>query len=155
MMTKQDKLDNGKMESLVASLRSLATSHPELAKQIRTEADYFETNTERMRYLKFRRQKLFVGSGVIEPGAKRSLGLGSNNRACSGPCAEPTPSLPSVAADSAVGSRITGKAADVDLTYMSRTGQSLHGSALTPLYRSFYSAFTANRLRHFMTTRKT
>src|SRR2546430_6568035 len=27
--------------------------------------------------------------------------------------------------------------------------------ALTLLYRSFYSAFTANRLRHFMTTRKT
>ena len=26
---------------------------------------------------------------------------------------------------------------------------------MTPLYRSFYSAFTANRLRHFMTTRKT
>src|SRR5439155_26855256 len=68
MMTKQDKLDNGKMESLVGSLRSLATSHPELAKQIRTEADYFEKNTERMRYLKFRRQKLFVGSGVIEAG---------------------------------------------------------------------------------------
>src|SRR5205814_10686328 len=74
MMTKQDKLDNGKMESLVASLRSLATSHPELAKQIRTDADYFETNTERMRYLKFRRQKLFVGSGVIEAGCKTIIG---------------------------------------------------------------------------------
>ncbi len=74
MMTKQDKLDHGKMESLVASLRSLATSHPELAKQIRTEADYFETNAERMRYLKFRRQKLFVGSGVIEAGCKTIIG---------------------------------------------------------------------------------
>jgi len=74
MMTKQDKLDNGKMESLVASLRSLATSHPELAKQIRTEADYFETHAERMRYLKFRRQKLFVGSGVIEAGCKTIIG---------------------------------------------------------------------------------
>src|SRR5438128_11763766 len=63
-----------KMESLVASLRSVATSHPELAKQIRTEADYFETNAERMRYLKFRRQKLFVGSGVIEAGCKTIIG---------------------------------------------------------------------------------
>ncbi len=74
MMTKQDKLDNGKMESLVASLRFLATSHPELAKQIRTEADYFETNAECMRYLKFRRQKLSVGSGVIEAGCKTIIG---------------------------------------------------------------------------------
>jgi len=74
MMAKQDKLDDGKMESLVASLRSLATSHPGLAKQIRTEADYFQTNAERMRYPKFRQQKLFVGSGVIEAGCKTIIG---------------------------------------------------------------------------------
>lgn len=74
MMAKQDKLDDGKIESLVASLRSLATSHPGLAKQIRTEADYFQTNAERMRYPKFRRQKLFVGSGVIEAGCKTVIG---------------------------------------------------------------------------------
>ena len=69
-MSKQDKLDNGKIESLVASLRPLASSHPGLAKLIRTEADYFQTDAERMRYPKFRRQKLFVGSGVIEAGCK-------------------------------------------------------------------------------------
>jgi hypothetical protein len=74
MMTKQDKLDNGKIESLVASLRSLGSSHPGLAKQIRTEADYFQANAERMRYPKFRRQKLFVGSGVIEAGCKTIIG---------------------------------------------------------------------------------
>src|ERR1700682_1325994 len=44
--------------NLVASLRPLASSHPGLAKLIRTEADYFQTNAERMRYPKFRRQKL-------------------------------------------------------------------------------------------------
>ena len=69
-MIKQDKLDNGKIERLVASLRTLANSHPRLAKAIRTEADYFERNRERMRYPKFRRQHLFVGSGVIEAGCK-------------------------------------------------------------------------------------
>jgi hypothetical protein len=74
MMTKQDKLDNGKIESLVASLRSLGSSHPGLAKQIRTEADYFQANAERMRYPKFHRQKLFVGSGVIEAGCKTIIG---------------------------------------------------------------------------------
>lgn len=74
MMSKQDKLDSGKIESLVASLRSLAISHPGLMKQIRAEADYFQRNAERMRYPKFRRQKLFVGSGVIEAGCKTIIG---------------------------------------------------------------------------------
>jgi hypothetical protein len=41
-----------------------------VAEKIRTEADYFERNAERMRYPKFRRQHLFVGSGVIEAGCK-------------------------------------------------------------------------------------
>jgi flavin-dependent dehydrogenase len=40
----------------------------EVAEKIRTEADYFERNAERMRYPKFRRQHLFVGSGVVEAG---------------------------------------------------------------------------------------
>jgi hypothetical protein len=39
----------------VASLRSLAASHPELAEDIRAEANYFEDNQERMRYPKFRK----------------------------------------------------------------------------------------------------
>jgi hypothetical protein len=35
---------------------------------IRTEANYFEDNKERMRYPRFRKQGLFVGSGAIEAG---------------------------------------------------------------------------------------
>jgi hypothetical protein len=42
--------------------------------KIRTEADYFARNAERMRYPKFRRQHLFVGSGVIEAGCKTVIG---------------------------------------------------------------------------------
>jgi hypothetical protein len=42
--------------------------------KIRTEADYFEKNAERMRYPGFRRQHLFVGSGVIEAGCKTVIG---------------------------------------------------------------------------------
>jgi hypothetical protein len=72
MITEQDKLDSGKIESRGASLRSLASSHPRLAKQIRTEANNFQTNAGRMRHPQFRRQKLFVGSGVIEA-AKPSI----------------------------------------------------------------------------------
>jgi len=61
-------LDKGKIERLVGALRTIRTTHPQMAEKIRTEADYFERNAERMRYPKFRRQHLFVGSGVIEAG---------------------------------------------------------------------------------------
>jgi hypothetical protein len=63
-------LDKGKIEKLVSALRALAFDHPDIAEKIRTEADYFERNAERMRYPKFRRLHLFVGSGVIEAGCK-------------------------------------------------------------------------------------
>jgi hypothetical protein len=58
----------------VRLLRSAAASHPELAEQILTEANYFESNKERMRYPEFRKQGLFVGSGVIEAGCTTALG---------------------------------------------------------------------------------
>lgn len=62
----QKKLDAGKIESLVRQLRSCPASCPDAAELLRVEADYFERNRERMRYPHFRRQKLFIGSGVIE-----------------------------------------------------------------------------------------
>jgi hypothetical protein len=70
IMRHQSKLDEGKIEKLVGYLRSLEASSPELAETIRKAADYFEKNAERMRYPEFRRQHLFVGSGVIEAGCK-------------------------------------------------------------------------------------
>jgi hypothetical protein len=63
-------LDKGKIAKLVASLRSIQTTDPELAKKIRNDAEYFATNAARMNYPKFRQQHLFVGSGVIEAGCK-------------------------------------------------------------------------------------
>ncbi len=63
-------LDKGKIEKLVDALRSIRSQNPEVRKKLRTEADYFERNKDRMRYPKFRRQHLFVGSGVIEAGCK-------------------------------------------------------------------------------------
>ena len=63
-------LERGKIEKLVEALRSIKSSHPEVVEKLRTEADYFERNAERMRYPKFRHQHLFVGSGVIEAGCK-------------------------------------------------------------------------------------
>jgi len=46
----------------------------DLAKKIRNEADYFANNAARMNYPAFRRQHLFVGSGVIEAGCKTVIG---------------------------------------------------------------------------------
>ena len=63
-------LDKGKIEKLVRALRSMPAPSAEVAEKIRSEADYFERNAQRMRYPRFRRQHLFVGSGVIEAGCK-------------------------------------------------------------------------------------
>jgi hypothetical protein len=67
-------LDKGKIEKLVLSLRSIESTNAEILEKIRIEADYFERNAERMRYPEFRRQHLFVGSGVIEAGCRTVIG---------------------------------------------------------------------------------
>jgi hypothetical protein len=67
-------LDKGKIEKLVQALHAIQTDNLELKEAIQTEADYFQRNAERMRYPKFRRQHLFVGSGVIEAGCKNVIG---------------------------------------------------------------------------------
>jgi len=74
MMVQQHRLDQGKIEKLVLALRSIKPANPEVADKIRTEADYFDRNAERMRYPKFRRLHLFVGSGVIEAACKTVIG---------------------------------------------------------------------------------
>ena len=67
-------LDKGKIAKLVASLHAIQTTNHDLANKIRNEADYFATNAARMNYPKFRKQHLFVGSGVIEAGCKTVIG---------------------------------------------------------------------------------
>ena len=75
MRTHQKRLlDKGKIEKLVLALRSTVSTNPEVVDKLRIEADYFEKNAERMRYPTFRRQHLFVGSGVIEAGCKTVIG---------------------------------------------------------------------------------
>jgi hypothetical protein len=64
-------LDQGKIKKLV---RAIEPDSPPVAEKLRTEADYFEKNAERMRYPEFRRQRLFAGSGVIEAGCKTVIG---------------------------------------------------------------------------------
>ena len=74
MLVHQDLLDNCRIKKLVTSLRSIQTPSAELAAKLRTEAEYFRRNARRMRYPKFRRQHLFVGTGVIEAGCKTLIG---------------------------------------------------------------------------------
>jgi hypothetical protein len=70
----QPKLDGGKIEKLLRFLRAINASTPAVADTIRIETAYFENNAARMRYPDFRRQHLFVGSGVIEAGCKTVIG---------------------------------------------------------------------------------
>ena len=68
------KLEQGKIEALVKALRTFSAPSEEAARLLANEADYFERHRERMRYPKFRRQGLFVGSGVVEAGCKKVIG---------------------------------------------------------------------------------
>jgi hypothetical protein len=69
-------LEKGAIEKLVTALRKFAdqSRRAELVKAIRIEAEYFQSNRERMRYPDFRKKNLFVGSGVIEAGCKTVIG---------------------------------------------------------------------------------
>ena len=67
-------LDKGKIGKLVTSLRSIRVLDADLANKIRNRADYFANNAARMNYPLFRKQHLFVGSGVIEAGCKTVIG---------------------------------------------------------------------------------
>jgi hypothetical protein len=121
VMAQKDKLDDANIEDLVTSLRALTASHPALAKDIETEANYFEGNKERMRYIEFRKQGLFVGSGVIEAGCKTVIGALKRSGG-SGRYAEPMPSLHCAAARSVANSKTIGTPGGHDsATFKSRT----------------------------------
>lgn len=69
------ELDAGKVEAILGALRRLKPQDDKVQKEIEKQIHYFQTNAERMRYAEFRRQGLFVGSGVIEAGCKTIVGL--------------------------------------------------------------------------------
>ena len=74
MSLHQPLLDKGKIKKLTVALRTIGEANPALSEKFRTEADYFHRNALRMRYPKFRRLHLFVGSGVIEAGCRTVIG---------------------------------------------------------------------------------
>lgn len=65
-----DLLDQGKIEPLLEQARARLPKDSRASKDARTAIAYFEKNKEHMRYATFRKQGLFIGSGVIEAGCK-------------------------------------------------------------------------------------
>ena len=68
------QLDEGEVEAVLSGMRRLRPTAENVKEELRKTVNYFETNIERMRYAEFRRQGLFVGSGVIEAGCKTIVG---------------------------------------------------------------------------------
>ena len=67
-------LDQGRIEELIERMREgLPRSGPR-RKQGLKRIQYFADRKEQMRYAEFRRQGLFVGSGVVEAGCKTVIG---------------------------------------------------------------------------------
>jgi hypothetical protein len=71
---REKQLEGGRLKPLLQALRALSPTTPETAELVRHEIDYFTTNASRMHYPTYRRQHLFVGSGVIEAGCKTLIG---------------------------------------------------------------------------------
>ena len=69
-----EQLDAGDVEAVIASMRRLRPSNAKVHEEVRTAMDYFYKNAKRMRYADFRKQGLFVGSGVVEAGCKMICG---------------------------------------------------------------------------------
>ena len=64
----------GNIESLLIDLRRLRPRDPKVQEAVRKAVTYFQGNIDRMRYAQFRREGLFVGSGVVEAGCKTVIG---------------------------------------------------------------------------------
>ena len=111
MMVHGDWLENCKIKKLVASLQSIQPSSAELAEKLRVEAEYFRKNARRMRYPKFRRQHLFVGTGVIEAGCKTVIGSRCKQSGMFWTVRGATPSWHCAARSSTAASRTTGRPA--------------------------------------------
>lgn len=72
---RKTQLDDGDVEAVITAMKRLRPRQDKVRKEVRKAIDYFQTNKERMRYAEFRRQGLFVGSGVVEAGCKSVMGL--------------------------------------------------------------------------------
>jgi len=68
------ELDQGKVSSIVKAIKWALPHNPAVADSLRTEAEFFRKNRQRMQYSLFRKLGVFVGSGVVEAGCKTVIG---------------------------------------------------------------------------------
>ena len=71
---RRKELDRGKVETIMEAIGNLCPSTKEQKEILEEEIAYFEKNKGRMRYEDFRKQGLFVGSGVVEAGCRTVIG---------------------------------------------------------------------------------
>jgi hypothetical protein len=67
-------LENGDIDGLVEGFSEFPLTSEEQTEKVRIESNYFMQNKVRMQYQDFRKQGLFVGSGVIEAACKNVIG---------------------------------------------------------------------------------
>jgi hypothetical protein len=67
---RRKELDRGEVEAVIEAIQHLSPRKKEQKEISEKEISYFEKNKDRMRYDDFRRQGLFVGSGVVEAGCR-------------------------------------------------------------------------------------
>jgi hypothetical protein len=72
---RRKELDRGKVDQVIEAIGNLCPSTETQEKTLKGEKAYFEKNRERMRYGEFRKQGLFIGSGVVEAGCRCVIGL--------------------------------------------------------------------------------
>ena len=70
----KNELKQGDVKKVITAIKRLKHHNPSVREEIAKTLGYFETNKERMKYAKWIKQGLFVGSGVIEAGCKMIVG---------------------------------------------------------------------------------
>lgn len=69
-----DCLWEGNIEAIIEQATQFLPKNPDTKKDARTQINYFDKNKDYMRYNKYREQKLFIGSGVVEAACKHLVG---------------------------------------------------------------------------------
>ncbi len=69
-----DCLWEGEIETIIEQAAALLPKDPRAKPEARAQIGYFKKNKEHMRYAQYRKDGLFIGSGVVEAGCKHLVG---------------------------------------------------------------------------------
>lgn len=71
---RRKELEQGNVKKVIKAIKRLKSKTDSQRSVVETETAYFNKHKNRMRYNYFRKNKLFVGSGVLEAGCKSVIG---------------------------------------------------------------------------------